>query len=156
MNPVFRHYPRQSDTNTFRDSPLENTVQLTRLSRLLMVFGTSIAIFGLMMVTVDPQVQYSVDEVMSEPERFEQENIFVRGIVLPGSMDYDDLVFTLKGSTEELIVDFNESPIPDGFDDGRTIAVRGVLKSELSPNGSRIWVIESFEIQTGCPSKYEA
>ena len=61
-------------------------MQLTRLSRLLIVFGTSIAIFALMMVTVDPQVQYSVDEVMSEPERFEGENIFVRGIVLPLSL----------------------------------------------------------------------
>ena len=144
------------DTNTFRDSLPESVVQLTRLSRLLIVFGTSIAIFGLMMVTVDPQVQYSVDEVMSEPERFERDNIFVRGIVLPGSMDYDELVFTLKGSTEELIVDFSKSPIPDGFDEGRTIAVRGVLNSEHSPDGSLIWIIESFEIQTGCPSKYEA
>ena len=131
-------------------------MQLTRLSRLLIVFGTSIAIFVLMMVTVDPQVQYSVDEVMSEPERFEQEKIFVRGIVLPGSMDYDELVFTLQGSTETLIVDFNDSPIPDGFDEGRTIAVRGVLQSEHSSDGTLVWVIKSFEIQTGCPSKYEA
>ena len=131
-------------------------MQLTRLSRLLIVFGTSIAIFALMMVTVDPQVQYSVDEVMSEPERFEGENIFVRGIVLPGTMDYDALVFTLQGSTETLVVDFNDSPIPDGFDEGRTIAVRGLLHSEYSSDGKSIWVIESFEIQTGCPSKYEA
>ena len=101
------------DTNTFRDSLLECSVQLTRLSRLLIVFGTSIAIFGLMMVTVDPQVQYSVDEVMSEPERFEGENIFVRGVVLPGTMDYNELLFTLQGSTEALIVDFKDSPIPD-------------------------------------------
>ena len=144
------------DTNTFRDSPLESTVQFTRLSRLLIVFGTSIAIFGLMMVTVDPQVQYSVDEIMSEPERFDRETIFVRGIVLPGSMDYDELVFILQGSSEQLIVDFDESPIPDGFDEGRTIAVRGVLNSEYSSDGTLIWIIESFEIQTGCPSKYEA
>lgn len=131
-------------------------MQLTRLSRLLIVFGTSIAIFALMMVTVDPQVQYSVDEVMSEPERFEGENIFVRGIVLPGTMDYDALVFTLQGSTETMVIDFNHSPIPDGFDEGRTIAVRGLLHSEYSSDGKQIWVIESFEIQTGCPSKYEA
>ena len=144
------------DTNTFRDSLLESVVQLTRLSRLLIVFGTSVAIFGLMMVTVDPQVQYSVDEIMSEPERFERENIFVRGIVLPGSMDFDELVFTLQGSTETLMVDFKDSPIPDGFDEGRTIAVRGVLQSEHSSDGILTWVIESFEIQTGCPSKYEA
>ena len=144
------------DTNTFSDSPLEVIVQFTRLSRLLIVFGTSIAIFGLMMVTVDPQVQYSVDEIMSEPERFDRETIFVRGIVLPGSMDYDELVFILQGSSEQLIVDFDESPIPDGFDEGRTIAVRGVLNSEYSSDGTLIWIIESFEIQTGCPSKYEA
>ncbi len=131
-------------------------MQLTRLSRLLIVFGTSIVIFGLMMVTVDPQVQYSVDEIMSEPGRFEGEKIFVRGIVLPGTMNYDELVFTLQGNTETLIVNFDGSPIPDGFDEGRTIAVRGVLQTEFSTDGMLIWVIDSFEIQTGCPSKYEA
>ena len=131
-------------------------MQLTRLSRLVIVFGTSIAIFGLMMVTVDPQVQYTVDEIMSEPERFDGENIFVRGIVLPGTMNYDELVFTLQGSTETIIVNFKDSPIPDGFDEGRTIAVRGTLQTDNSADGTMIWIIDSFEIQTGCPSKYEA
>ncbi len=122
----------------------------------MIVFGTSIAIFGLMMVTVDPQIQYTVDEIMSEPERFDGENIFVRGIVLPGTMNYDELVFTLQGSTETLIVNFKESPIPDGFDEGRTIAVRGILQTDNSSDGTMIWIINSYEIQTGCPSKYEA
>ena len=131
-------------------------MQLTRLSRLVIVFGTSIAIFGLMMVTVDPQVQYTVDEIMNEPERFDGENIFVRGIVLPGTMNYDELVFTLQGSTETIIVNFKDSPIPDGFDEGRTIAVRGTLQTDNSSDGTMIWIIDSFEIQTGCPSKYEA
>ena len=131
-------------------------MQLTRLSRLVIVFGTSIAIFGLMMVTVDPQVQYTVDEIMNEPEKFDGENIFVRGIVLPGTMNYDELVFTLQGSTETIIVNFKDSPIPDGFDEGRTIAVRGTLNTDNSSDGTMIWIIDSFEIQTGCPSKYEA
>ena len=122
----------------------------------MIVFGTSIAIFGLMMVTVDPQVQYTVDEIMNDPERFDGENIFVRGIVLPGTMNYDELVFTLQGSTETLIVNFKDSPIPDGFDEGRTIAVRGTLNTNNSSDGTMIWIIDSFEIQTGCPSKYEA
>ena len=122
----------------------------------MIVFGTSIAIFGLMMVTVDPQVQYTVDEIMNEPERFDGENIFVRGIVLPGTMNYDELVFTLQGSTETIIVNFKDSPIPDGFDEGRTIAVRGTLNTDNSSDGTMIWIIDSFEIQTGCPSKYEA
>ena len=131
-------------------------MQLTRLSRLVIVFGTSIAIFGLMMVTVDPQIQYTVDEIMSEPERFDGENIFVRGIVMPGTMNYDELVFTLQGSTETLTINFKESPIPDGFDEGRTIAVRGILQTDNSSDGTMIWIINSYEIQTGCPSKYEA
>ncbi len=122
----------------------------------MIVFGTSIAIFGLMMVTVDPQVQYTVDEIMREPERFDGESIFVRGIVLPGTMNYDELVFTLQGSTETLIVNFEDSPIPDGFDEGRTIAVRGILQTVNSSDGTMVWIIDSFEIQTGCPSKYEA
>ena len=122
----------------------------------MIVFGTSIAIFGLMMVTVDPQVQYTVDEIMNDPERFDGENIFVRGIVLPGTMNYDELVFTLQGSTETIIVNFKDSPIPDGFDEGRTIAVRGTLNTDNSSDGTMIWIIDSFEIQTGCPSKYEA
>jgi cytochrome c-type biogenesis protein CcmE len=122
----------------------------------VIVFGTSIAIFGLMMVTVDPQVQYTVDEIMNDPERFDGENIFVRGIVLPGTMNYDELVFTLQGSTETIIVNFKDSPIPDGFDEGRTIAVRGTLNTDNSSDGTMIWIIDSFEIQTGCPSKYEA
>tara|TARA_B100000676_G_C17503396_1_gene544312 strand:- start:120 stop:488 length:369 start_codon:yes stop_codon:yes gene_type:complete len=122
----------------------------------VIVFGTSIAIFGLMMVTVDPQVQYTVDEIMREPERFDGESIFVRGIVLPGTMNYDELVFTLQGSTETLIVNFEDSPIPDGFDEGRTIAVRGILQTVNSSDGTMVWIIDSFEIQTGCPSKYEA
>ena len=108
------------------------------------------------MVTVDPQVQYTVDEIMREPERFDGESIFVRGIVLPGTMNYDELVFTLQGSTETIIVNFKDSPIPDGFDEGRTIAVRGTLNTDNSSDGTMIWIIDSFEIQTGCPSKYEA
>ncbi|MGB1559351.1 MAG: cytochrome c maturation protein CcmE [Candidatus Thalassarchaeaceae archaeon] len=131
-------------------------MQLTRLSRLLIVFGTSIAIFGLMMVTVDPQVQYSVDEVMDDPERFEDSKIFVRGMVSHETMDFDEMKFTLEGANELLIVDFTNSPIPDGFDEGRTIAVRGILNSVSGADGLDIWVIDSFEIQTGCPSKYES
>ncbi|MAP85343.1 MAG: hypothetical protein CL979_02020 [Euryarchaeota archaeon] len=131
-------------------------MQLTRLSRLLIVFGTSIAIFGLMMVTVDPQVQYSVDEIMDDPERFEDSNIFVRGMVSHETVDFDDMKFTLEGSNELLIVDFSNSPIPEGFDEGRTIAVRGILNSVSDADGLEIWVIDSFEIQTGCPSKYES
>ncbi len=124
---------------------------LTRISRLAIVFGASLAVLVLMMASVDPEIQYSVDQIMEEPERFQDSQIFVRGVVSVDSMDNGEKKFVLEGVSGEIIVDFTDSPIPDGFDEGRTIAVRGDLFLE---DGS--WIIDSFEIQTGCPSKYES
>lgn len=124
---------------------------LTRIARLAIVFGSSMAILGLMMASVDPEVQYSVDEIMNEPEKFQDSKIFVRGVVSPDSMDNSDMRFILDGISHEILVDFADSPIPDGFDEGRTIAVRGNLNFQ-----NEIWIIDSYEIQTGCPSKYES
>ena len=150
-NLVFPLLAKQWDTNTFSKGPSESLMALTRISRLAIVFGASIAVLGLMMASVDPEIQYSVDEIIEEPERFQDGQIFVRGVVSIDSMDYDEMRFILEGVTDVIFVDFVDSPIPDGFDEGRTIAVRGDL---VEQNG--IWLIDSFEIQTGCPSKYES
>ena len=124
---------------------------LTRISRLIVVFASSLAILGLMMASVDPEIQYSVDEIMDDPDQFQDSQIFVRGVVSEGSIDNAKTIFTLEGINGAILVDFSEAPIPDGFDEGRTIAVRGNLEKM---DGS--WVLNSFEIQTGCPSKYES
>jgi len=126
-------------------------VALTRIWRLAVVFASSLAILGLMMASVDPEVQYSVDELMDDPGKFNEKDVFVRGVVSPGTFSVDDLVFLLEGSDDMVLVDISKTPLPDGFDEGRTIAVRGELVLE-----DGIWTIISDEIQTGCPSKYEA
>lgn len=126
-------------------------MSLTRTTRLAIVFGASITILGLMMISVDPEIQYTVDEIMTEPEKFEDGDVFVRGIVSVGTFSVENLEFILEGSNDRIMVDFSDSPLPDGFDEGRTIAVRGELV--LLEDS---WVIISNEIQTGCPSKYEA
>jgi cytochrome c-type biogenesis protein CcmE len=41
--------------------------------------------------------------------------------------------------------------VPDGFEEGRTIAVKGHLTQDAGE-----WILSANEIQTGCPSKYEA
>jgi|TARA_B100001996_G_scaffold211339_1_gene162209 cytochrome c-type biogenesis protein CcmE len=124
---------------------------LTRVSRLVVVFGSSLVVLGLMMASVDPEIQYSVDEIMDDPDKFHESQVFVRGVVSTGSLNNEEASFILEGVTGSILVDFSNAPIPDGFDEGRTIAVRGNL-GKLSG----IWVIDSFEIKTGCPSKYEA
>ena len=124
---------------------------LTRITRLVIVFCSSLALLALMMASVDPEIQYSVDEIMEDPVKFQDGQIFVRGVVSPDSIDNQEMSFILKGVSNEIFVDFTDSPIPDGFNEGRTIAVRGEL---VKLNG--IWTIDSFEIQTGCPSKYES
>ena len=124
---------------------------LTRTRRLSIVFGASFAVFILMMISVSPEIQYSVDEIMSDPTDFENQDIFVRGVVSDGTLDSDEMVFVLEGIDFNIIVDFSETPIPDGFDEGKTIAVRGLFQL-IEGN----WSIDSQEIQTGCPSKYES
>ena len=57
----------------------------TRRTRLALVFLSSIAAFTLMMLSVDPQTQYTVDELMSSPNDFQDSEVFV-GVVANGSV----------------------------------------------------------------------
>ena len=123
----------------------------TRRARLALVFLSSIAAFTLMMLSVDPQTQYTVDEVMNSPDDFKDSEVFVRGVVSNGTVFSDQLTFQLDGLKTNVTVDYSQSAVPDGFAEGRTIAVRGMLSYY-----DGIWVLESTEIQTGCPSKYES
>ncbi len=103
-----------------------------------------------MMISIDPVVQYSVDELMSTPEDYSESEVFVRGYVVNNSTNYQSNEFQISGEDNHLGVDFSNAAIPDGLYDGRTIAVRG----DLSFDGHN-WIINATEIQTGCPSKYE-
>ena len=110
-----------------------------------------IALIALMYVNVDPEVQYTVDEIMDSPEDYTSEEINLRGTVLEGSWDEESKVFILKGTEAELFVDFSTISLPDGFGEGYMVAVQGDLE-----NIDGKWTISSSSIQTGCPSKYSA
>ena len=111
----------------------------TRTTRLAIVFASSVAALVLMMVTVDPVVQYTVDDLMSEPEKFQDSDIFVRGVVSEGSVSQEGMTFNLDGISMSILVDFSESAIPDGFDEGKTIAVRGIL-TKIGGVCTSVWV----------------
>lgn len=116
-----------------------------------MVAVIMVGILGLMFMSVDPEVQYTVDEVMNSPEEFDTGEVHLRGIVRIGSVDNETSSFVLEGLESELSVTFESIAVPDGFEEGRTIAVKGQLGQA---DGS--WHLNANEIQTGCPSKYEA
>ena len=122
----------------------------TRRSRLLFVGAIMIGLIALMFLSVDPQVQYTVDEIMDSPEEFSSDELNIRGVVKIQSIDNSSSTFILQGSEAQIEVSFVMIAVPDGFEEGRMIAVNGNLIQE-----GDIWKIDAKEIQTGCPSKYE-
>ncbi len=122
----------------------------TRKSRLLFVGVIMLGLVGLMFLSVDPQVQYTVDEVMESPEDFSSDEINIRGMVKIQSIDNSTSIFILEGTDSEIQVSFAKIAVPDGFEEGRMIAVHGNLIQE-----GGLWQIDAKEIQTGCQSKYE-
>ncbi len=125
-------------------------MKTTRRSRLLFVGAIMLGLIGLMFLSVDPQVQYTVDEVMDSPEEFSSEEVNIRGIVKNESIDNSSSTFLLQGSESKILVSFAMIAVPDGFEEGRMIAVKGNLIQD-----GEMWIIDAKEIQTGCPSKYE-
>ena len=120
----------------------------TRASRLGLVAICMVALVALMFISVDPETQYYIDEVMESPESHEGD-VHMRGQVELGSVDSSGTSFTLIGQEHSLSIDYSGAAIPDGFDEGLTIAVKGQL---VNDDGD--WILLATEIQTGCPSKY--
>ena len=123
----------------------------TRTTRLLIVGVALLALISLMFISVDPEVQYTVDEIMASPNEYTSEEVHLRGTVLEGSVDDESKTFILAGINDQIFIDISSVALPDGFAEGYVIAVIGDLVEE---NGK--WTISANSIQTGCPSKYEA
>lgn len=121
----------------------------TRNNRLIIIGVILLILTSLMFLNVDKDYQYSVDELMESPENFENDNVHLRGEVVIRTDEYN--LFLLSGEVEEILIDHSSISLPDGFSDGLTISVKGKL---VFNDG--IWFIQAKEIQTGCPSKYEA
>ncbi len=125
----------------------------TRGTRLLIVGVALLVLISLMFLSIHPEVQYTVDEVMASPNEFTSEEVHLRGTVLEGSVDDQSKIFILQGSNEEsqIFIDISSVALPDGFAEGYVIAVKGDL---MQQDGK--WTISANSIQTGCPSKYDA
>lgn len=122
---------------------------MERRIRILFTIGMLAALIGLMFITVEPEVDLSVDQLMESPEQYEGDTFRLHGSVLSMNMNNDSL--SLQGVNHTIMIDFSGASLPSGVDEGKTISVRG----ELTVNGED-WTMHAYEIKTGCPSKYEA
>ena len=122
---------------------------LTRLGRLLVVGLVLTSFMVMMTVTIQPLPQYSIDEIIENSDTHIDERIHIRGTIVNGSMNEDSMV-TLVGIDETMEIDISGLAIPVGFEEGKMVSVKGVLKIV---DGQ--FVVRADEIQTGCPSKYD-
>ena len=122
---------------------------MERRVRILVTFGMIAALVGLMLISVEPEGDLSVDQLMQSPDQYEGDTFRLHGSVLSMNINYDSL--SLQGVNHTIMIDFSGASLPSGVDEGKTISVRG----ELTVNGED-WTMHAYEIKTGCPSKYEA
>ena len=122
---------------------------MERRVRILVTFGLVAALMGLMLISVEPEVDLSVDQLMESPEEYEGETLRLHGTV--HSLDRGNQTLTLEGGNNSISIDYSGTSLPTGADENKSISVRG----ELILNGDD-WVVHAYEIKTGCPSKYEA
>ena len=122
---------------------------MERRVRILVTFGMVAALMGLMLISVEPEVDLSVDQLMQSPEEYEGETLRLHGTV--HSLDRGNQTLTLEGENNFISIDYSGTSLPTGADENKSISVRG----ELILNGDD-WVVHAYEIKTGCPSKYEA
>lgn len=124
---------------------------MERRIRILVTLGMIAALLGLMLITIEPEVDLSVDQLMESPGQYEGDTFRLHGSVLSMDMNNDSLSLQGQGENNTIVIDFSGASLPSGVDEGKTISVRG----ELTVNGGD-WTMHAYEIKTGCPSKYEA
>ena len=122
---------------------------MERRVRILVTLGMIAALAGLMLISVEPEVDLSVDQLMESPETYDGETLRLHGSVQ--TMDMSNNTLILQGVSETITIDFSGTMLPAGVDQNKTISVRG----ELTGNDDE-WTMNAYEIKTGCPSKYEA
>jgi cytochrome c-type biogenesis protein CcmE len=94
----------------------------------------------------------TVDELLSETDRFEGKPVRINGVLVTGSLRHDprndEYRFGMSKQGQTLDVSYR-GVLPDSMQDGQELVVHGVLNPS-----DRLFV--ASEILTKCPSKYEA
>ena len=120
-----------------------------RIRILLLGAVVTLGLLGVILIEA-PEPTRTVDEVMENPSSYLDREIAVRGEIVDGSIDANESVFMLHGSTFTLEIDYLDASVSNGLGDNRTVYAQGVMRYI---DGE--YVFEAQIIKTSCPSKYE-
>ena len=126
---------------------------LERRVRILVTIGLIGALVGLMFVSVEPEIDLSVDQLMESPNQYDGETFRLYGTIQ--SMDMANQTLILQGKEHNLTIDYSAAALPTLANENKTISVRGELILQSTGTDDE-WIMHAYEIKTGCPSKYEA
>ena len=101
---------------------------MERRVRILVTMGLIAALMGLMFITVEPEIDLTVDQLMDSPEQYDGETLRLHGAVLSLDMNNNSLI--LEGEIETITIDYSGTSLPDGADEGKTFYVRGELATD--------------------------
>jgi cytochrome c-type biogenesis protein CcmE len=125
-------------------------MNLSRRGRLLGAGCIALLALSATLFLSEPTPSMAVDELMKSPSKYDGEELSIRGVVVNGSYDAQNLLFSLEGADYNLSIDANNAAIPQAFGEGLTILVDGTLVKK-----GGLWVLEAELLTVGCPSKYE-
>ncbi|MBT6973095.1 MAG: hypothetical protein HOA04_08345 [Euryarchaeota archaeon] len=125
-------------------------MNLSRRGRLLGAGCIALLALSATLFLSEPTPSMAVDELMKSPSKYDGEELSIRGVVVNGSYDSQNLLFSLEGADYNLSVDARDAAIPQAFGEGLTILVDGTLVKK-----GGLWVLEADLLTVGCPSKYE-
>ncbi len=120
-----------------------------RIRILLLGAVVTLGLLGVILIEA-PEPTRTVDEVMENPSSYIDREIAVRGEIVDGSINANESVFMLHGSTFTLQIDYLDASVSNGLGDNRTVYAQGVMRYI---DGE--YVFEAQIIKTSCPSKYE-
>jgi hypothetical protein len=98
-----------------------------RIRILLLGAVITLGLLGVILIEA-PEPTRTVDEVMENPSSYLDREIAVRGEIVDGSIDANESVFMLHGSTFTLEIDYLDASVSNGLGDNRTVYAQGVMR----------------------------
>ena len=100
--------------------------------RILITFGLIAALMGLMLISVEPEVDLSVDQLMESPGEYEGETLRLHGTV--ESLDRGNQTLILVGETDSISIDYSGTSLTTGADEGKSRACSSRRMHDGTPN----------------------